>query len=115
MLNLPNSNILLCVEPTDMSKCFDSLEMLVRSHFGGDPLSGSWFVFHEKKNDRLKILYWDGDGYELWCKRLESGTFKFLIVTDDLKSIYYSASDINWSLLSNCLQIHTPPIFMKSF
>ena len=57
MLNLPNSNILLCVEPTDMRKSFDSLAMLVRSHIGGDPLSGSWFVFHGKKNDRLKILY----------------------------------------------------------
>ena len=52
MLNLPNSNILLCVEPTDMRKSFDSLAMLVRIYLGGDPLSGSWFVFHGKKNDR---------------------------------------------------------------
>jgi len=65
MLNLPVSNILLCVEPTDMRKSFDSLAMLVRGHLGGDPLSGSWFLFHGKKNDRLKILYWDRDGYAL--------------------------------------------------
>ena len=77
MLNLPNSNILLCVEPTDMRKSFDSLAMLVRGHLGGDPLSVSWFLFHGKKNDRLKILYWDRDGYALWYKRLEAGAFQF--------------------------------------
>lgn len=94
MLNLPNSNILLCVEPTDMRKSFDSLAMLVRSHLGGEPLSGSWFVFHGKKNDRLKILYWDRDGYALWYKRLEAGTFQFPIVTRDMKSVEVSASDL---------------------
>ena len=93
MLNLPNSNILLCVEPTDMRKSFDSLAMLVRSHLGSDPLSGSWFVFHGKKNDRLKVLYWDRDGYALWYKRLEAGTFQFPIVTPDMKSVAVSASD----------------------
>jgi transposase len=98
MLNLPNSNILLCVEPTDMRKSFDSLAMLVRRHIGGDPLSESWFVFHGKKNDRLKILYWDRDVYALWYKRLEAGTFQFPIVTRDTKSAENSTLNIDFIL-----------------
>ena len=56
MLNLPNSYVCLCVEPTGMRKSFDSLAMLVCSHLEGASLLRSWFVFHEKKNDRLKIF-----------------------------------------------------------
>ena len=92
MLNLPN--ILLCVEPTDMRKSFDSLAILVQSHLGGDPLSGSWFVFHGKKNDRLKTLYWDRDGYAMWYKRLKSGTSQFPIVNRNMKSVEVSAYDL---------------------
>ena len=95
MLNLPNSNILLCVEPTDMRKSFDSLAILVQSHLGGDPLSGSWFVFHGKKNDRLKTLYWDRDGYAMWYKRLGSGTSQFPIVTRNMKSVEVSTYDLS--------------------
>jgi len=51
-------------------------------------------VFHEKKNDSLKILYSNRDGYALWYKRLEAGTFLFPIVTRDMKSVEVSASDL---------------------
>ena len=49
MLNLPNSNILLCVEPTDMRKSFDSLAMLVRSHLGGTHCREGGSCFMEKR------------------------------------------------------------------
>jgi transposase len=73
MLNLAAAKIFLCVEPTDMRKSFDTLAARVREHLEGDPLSGSWFVFRGKRGDRLKILYWDGDGFALWQKRGEGG------------------------------------------
>src|ERR1700735_2705573 len=75
MLSLPPSvRIFVSREPTDMRKGFDSLAELVRSHLGGDPLSGHLFVFRSKRGDRLKVLYWDSDGLCLFYKRLEVGS-----------------------------------------
>ncbi len=76
MLSLPPSvRIFVSREPTDMRKGFDSLAELVRSHLGGDPLSGHLFLFRSKRGDRLKVLYWDSDGLCLFYKRLEVGVF----------------------------------------
>jgi transposase len=76
MLSLPTSvPIFVSREPADMRKGFDSLAQLVRSHLGGDPLSGHLFVFRSKRGDRLKVLYWDRDGLVLFYKRLEMGSF----------------------------------------
>lgn len=68
--------IYLCTTPTDMRKGFDSLAALVREHLQLDPLSGHLFLFAGRSRDRLKLLYWDSDGYALWYKRLEEGTFR---------------------------------------
>lgn len=68
--------VYLATGSTDMRKGFDSLAALVREHLGHDPLSGSLFLFVGRGRDRLKILYWDTDGFALWYKRLEEGTFR---------------------------------------
>jgi transposase len=78
LLNLPPSvRLFVCLLPADMRKGFDTLAQLVREHLGGDPLSGHLFVFRNKRGDRLKLLYWDTDGFCLWYKRLEEGRFVF--------------------------------------
>jgi transposase len=69
--------IFLYTAPTDMRQGFDTLAQLIRTTLGEDPLSGSLFVFRSRGKDRLKILYWDSDGYALWYKRLEQGTWRF--------------------------------------
>lgn len=68
--------IYLSTAPTDMRKGFDSLASLVREALGQDPLTGHLFLFVGRGKDRLKILYWDKDGFALWYKRLEEGTFR---------------------------------------
>lgn len=70
-LALP-ARIYLCLAPTDMRKSFDSLAALVRDELNGDPFSGSLFVFRSKRRDRIKLLYWDQDGFMLRAKKPES-------------------------------------------
>lgn len=77
MLSLPASvRIFVAVEPCDMRKGFDSLAAIVRERFGDDPLSGHLFVFRSRRGDRMKILWWDRDGFAIWQKRLERGVFR---------------------------------------
>jgi len=69
--------VFVCTEPADMRRSFDGLSGMVDKLIRQDPLSGHLFVFRNRNRDRLKILYWDGDGLAIWYKRLENGTFQF--------------------------------------
>jgi transposase len=76
MFSLPQSmQIYFCVVPIDMRRSFDTLAEVVRSSLGHEPRSGHLFVFRNKAEDCLKVLYWDKDGYAIWYKRLEKGKF----------------------------------------
>ncbi len=68
-----------CTTPTDMRKGFDGLSGLVRNHLSQDPLTGDVFVFVSRARMHIKLLYWDGDGFVLYYKRLEKGRFDFPI------------------------------------
>jgi transposase len=71
-----SARIYLYRNPCDMRKSFDGLCGVVRSALNTDPLSGSFFVFLNRRRNLLKCLYWDRDGFALWCKRLEKGCFR---------------------------------------
>ena len=76
MIYLPASvRVYLYLTACDMRKRFDGLHALVREHLGLDALAGHLFVFASRRRDRLKILYWDRDGFAMWSKRLEEGTY----------------------------------------
>ena len=78
MLTLGSSGrIWVCVEPVDGRKSFDGLSAVITAQLGRDPLSGDLFVFKNRRGDRLKILAWQGDGFALYLRRLERGTFVF--------------------------------------
>ena len=62
--------------PTDMRKSFDGLTALVVNFIDKDPFSGNVFIFVNKRRDRIKLLLWDSDGFWIFYKRLERGTFQ---------------------------------------
>jgi transposase len=77
MFHVPHQvKIFVALEPVDMRRGFDGLSALVHQTLQQDPLSGHMFLFRNRRRDRLKILYWDGDGYALFYKRLARGTFE---------------------------------------
>ena len=67
--------VYLAKEPADMRKSFDGLYALVRDTLELDAFAGHLFVFANRRKDRVKILYWDRDGFAVWAKRLEQGTY----------------------------------------
>jgi len=86
--------IYLAAGPTDMRKGFDTLAALVRDVLRQDPLSGHLFLFVGRRPDRMKILYWDRDGYALWYKRLEAGTFRLPRIRPGETAAELSASEL---------------------
>lgn len=76
MLTLPPSvRVFIATAPVDGRKGADSLIAMVRSVFGHDPLSGHLFVFFSRRRDRVRVVYWDKNGFAMWSKRLERGRF----------------------------------------
>jgi transposase len=88
------ARIWMASEATDMRCGFDRLAERVKAVLGRDPHSGHLFVFRSGGGDRLKILYWDRDGWAVWYKRLEAGVFKLPRVEQGTRSVELRASEL---------------------
>ena len=88
------TRIWLATAPADMRCGFDRLAELAGVITGEDPLSGHLFLFRGRGGDRLKILYWDKDGFALWYKRLEAGVFKLPRIEAGKKAVELRASEL---------------------
>ena len=87
MLNVAaGTRIFVATGATDMRKGFDGLSGIVVGILEKDPLSGHLFLFVNRRRDKLKVLYWDGDGLAIWYRRLEQGTFQMPTVSEDNKA-----------------------------
>ena len=72
MLPLTKSRVYLAVGITDMRKAINGLSIMVEQHLSKDPFSGDLFVFCNRRQNMIKILYWDKNGFCLWHKRLST-------------------------------------------
>ena len=76
MLTIPsNARLFLCQVPVSMHKSFEGLGAIVEQMFPGELLSFALFIFLSRRKDHMKVLYWDGDGFVIFYKRLEKGCF----------------------------------------
>ncbi|MEN9847412.1 MAG: hypothetical protein RL368_152 [Pseudomonadota bacterium] len=75
MIVEPQQPIWLCTQPVDMRKSFDGLMGLIANQLRDNPSSKQFYVFINRRKTHIKIFYFDGSGYCIWCKRLEQGQF----------------------------------------
>lgn len=99
MLSFPPAvRIWLASAAVDLRRSFDGLAEQVRQHLAADPLSGHVFVFRNKRRDRVKLLYWDEDGFVIVYKRLEAGTFPWPAPVEGQRSVTVRAAELTMLL-----------------
>ncbi len=97
MRHIGRPTVHLATEPVDMRKSINGLSVLVADELELSPLSGSLFVFYNKARDKIKILYWDRNGFCLWYKRLEKHRFHIPAhISGD--SIELTSEQLSWLL-----------------
>ena len=89
---------------TDLRKGIDGLATLVQSQFQLDPFTNTLFLFCGRRKDRIKALYWEGNGFVLLYKRLESGSFQWPRNGEEVRKL--TAQQYRW--LMEGLQIDQP-------
>lgn len=81
---------------TDMRKAIDGLAAIVQQNFQLNPFQNSLFLFCGRRRDRMKALYWEGDGFVLLYKRLENGKFQWPMNADSVRAL--TPQEFRWLL-----------------
>jgi transposase len=82
----------------DMRKGFDGLCGIIKSHMAGDALSGSVFIFINRRRTQVKLLLWEGDGFSIYYKRLEKGTYELPVISGSSPSVALDARQLQFIL-----------------
>jgi transposase len=95
MLSLSSScRYFLYRHQSDMRKGFDGLSGIVRNETTHDPLSGDVFIFFNKRRSQVKLLLWERDGFSLYHKRLERGTYELPSLTNASTSVELRSDEL---------------------
>ena len=89
------SQLFLYGKDVDMRRSFDGLLAIVQNEFMRDILQGDVFLFLNRRRDRIKILWWDGDGMAIFMKRLEAGTYQRPILAADQVSLLMDRTQLD--------------------
>jgi len=81
------TRVYLYMRDVDMRRSYDGLMAIVQAEFARDIRLGDYFMFVNKRRDRIKIMWWDRDGLAIFMKRLEAGTVQKPLITSDTKSL----------------------------
>lgn len=105
MLSLsPSGRYFLYRHQSDMRKGFDGLSGLVRDGMTKDPLSGDVFIFFNKRRNQVKLLLWERDGFSIYHKRLERGTYELPSMSDPFTSAQLRSDELMLILQGISLQ-----------
>ena len=94
-------NIYIACGYTDMRKAIDGLAAIVKQNFDMDPMANNLFLFCGKRRDRIKALYWEGDGFVLLYKRLETGRFQWPRSEKEVRLL--STQEFRWLMEGLCV------------
>lgn len=86
--------IYLYAKPTDMRRSYDGLTAIVQSEFKMDVRMGDLFLFLNRRRDRIKLMWWDGDGIAIFMKRLERGSFERPALATNGNQVVLDATDL---------------------
>jgi len=116
MNDLLVNHVYLAAGVTDMRKSINGLSLLVSEQLGQDPFSGSVFVFCNRSRDKLKILYWECNGFWLYYRRLDKGTFQWPTASNE-PALTLNLRELRWLLAGlsyHQVQAHTPVSGLKN-
>jgi len=111
------NQVYLATGVTDMRKSINGLSLMVSEQLVHDPFSGSVFVFCNRARDKLKILYWECNGFWLYYRRLDKGKFQWPSGPPCQPSIVLSMRELHWLLEGlSCqqAQAHQPVVGLQN-
>jgi transposase len=92
------SRLFIATSPIDLRKSYDGLVTLVEGQFAREVRSGDVFVFLNRRATQVRMLFWDRDGYCIFMKRLEAGTFRRVTASDGLDHVEIDAGELTMLL-----------------
>ena len=92
------TQVYLVTGVTDMRKSINGLSIIVADELELDPLSKAWFVFCNRGRDKLKILFWDTNGFWLYYRRLEQGRFQWPKHDETPSAMHIEERQLQWLL-----------------
>lgn len=89
--------VYLSASRTDLRKAINGLVAIVVDNFAAQPITGNIFIFFNSQKDKVKLLFWDRNGFVLYYKRIEKGKFR-IKSKEDLSYIEITQQQLNWLL-----------------